>query len=190
MQILVRGQPRGSRGRSCPQVLTQKAETSPNASPSLLACHLFGNCGIIQPTIKTPCDAPASRAAARPAWTACHRHRSTSGPSASSGRLFVILHRGSAGAIGAKRWHAVEGKRRVSRCLEYSRRFVRHGARRKLQWTAHVCGVCLALKQRYGLLSRLATNYDAALLSAMVEAQTHNLRQNALAIAIAQARQG
>ena len=42
----------------------------------------------------------------------------------------------------------------------------------RLQWTAHICGVCLALKDRYGLLSRLATNYDAALLSVLYDAQT------------------
>ena len=44
------------------------------------------------------------------------------------------------------------------------------GARR--QWTGHICGVCQGLSERYGPLTRLATNYDAALLSVMVEAQT------------------
>jgi hypothetical protein len=42
----------------------------------------------------------------------------------------------------------------------------------RLQWTGHICGVCLALKERYGQAARLATNYDAALLSALYEAQT------------------
>ena len=41
----------------------------------------------------------------------------------------------------------------------------------RLQWRGHVCGVCSALSQRYGLMSRIATNYDAALLSVMYDAQ-------------------
>lgn len=41
----------------------------------------------------------------------------------------------------------------------------------RLEWTGHVCGVCQALKERYGPAARLATNYDAALLSALCEAQ-------------------
>ncbi len=42
----------------------------------------------------------------------------------------------------------------------------------RLEWTGHVCGVCQALHERYGLAARLATNYDAALLSALCEAQS------------------
>ncbi|MCI5124983.1 MAG: hypothetical protein D3925_11035 [Candidatus Electrothrix sp. AR5] len=39
------------------------------------------------------------------------------------------------------------------------------------EWTGHVCGVCLVLRNDYGQFSRLTTNYDAALLSALYEAQ-------------------
>ncbi len=38
-------------------------------------------------------------------------------------------------------------------------------------WVSHVCGLCLTLRDIYGQLSRLATNYDAALLSMLAEAQ-------------------
>lgn len=41
----------------------------------------------------------------------------------------------------------------------------------KQAWQSHVCGLCLALKDRYGQMARLATNYDAALLSVLYEAQ-------------------
>lgn len=40
------------------------------------------------------------------------------------------------------------------------------------QWMAHVCGVCLGLKHHYGHTCRVATNYDAALLSVLYDAQT------------------
>ncbi|GBC59656.1 hypothetical protein DENIS_0597 [Desulfonema ishimotonii] len=39
-------------------------------------------------------------------------------------------------------------------------------------WTAHYCGLCLALKTHHGHLSRLAVNGDAALLSVLCEAQS------------------
>jgi hypothetical protein len=39
------------------------------------------------------------------------------------------------------------------------------------EWLGHLCGVCLALRGRAGHLSRLATNYDAALIAALCEAQ-------------------
>ncbi len=39
------------------------------------------------------------------------------------------------------------------------------------EWTGHVCGLCLTLKNRYGQFSRLTVNYDAALLSALYDAQ-------------------
>jgi hypothetical protein len=38
-------------------------------------------------------------------------------------------------------------------------------------WMAHVCGLCLALRRDHGQLARLTTNYDAALLSVLYEAQ-------------------
>ena len=39
-------------------------------------------------------------------------------------------------------------------------------------WMGHICGVCLALRDQSGHLSRVATNYDAALISVLCEAQT------------------
>lgn len=39
------------------------------------------------------------------------------------------------------------------------------------EWLGHVCGLCLSLRDNYGQLARLATNYDAALLSVLCEAQ-------------------
>ena len=39
-------------------------------------------------------------------------------------------------------------------------------------WMGHICGVCLALRDQAGQLSRVATNYDAALISVLCEAQT------------------
>lgn len=39
------------------------------------------------------------------------------------------------------------------------------------EWMAHVCGVCLALRRDHGQLTRLTTNYDAALLSVLYDAQ-------------------
>lgn len=39
------------------------------------------------------------------------------------------------------------------------------------EWVSHVCGLCLALRDNFGQFSRLATNYDAALLSVLCEAQ-------------------
>lgn len=43
--------------------------------------------------------------------------------------------------------------------------------RERQEWTGHVCGLCLTLKNCYGQLSRLTTDYDAALLSALYDAQ-------------------
>ena len=40
------------------------------------------------------------------------------------------------------------------------------------QWMGHVCGVCLGLKHYHGPICRIATNYDAALLSVLYDAQT------------------
>jgi hypothetical protein len=39
------------------------------------------------------------------------------------------------------------------------------------EWMAHVCGLCLALRRDHGQLARLTTNYDAALLSVLYDAQ-------------------
>lgn len=38
-------------------------------------------------------------------------------------------------------------------------------------WLGHLCGLCLALGNNYGQVTRLFANYDAALLSALCEAQ-------------------
>jgi hypothetical protein len=38
-------------------------------------------------------------------------------------------------------------------------------------WVSHVCGLCLTLRRDHGQLARLTTNYDAALLSVLYEAQ-------------------
>jgi hypothetical protein len=43
--------------------------------------------------------------------------------------------------------------------------------RLRTDWTAHLCGMCLALRDRHGHLARLVTNYDGLVLSALVEAQ-------------------
>jgi hypothetical protein len=40
------------------------------------------------------------------------------------------------------------------------------------EWMGHICGLCLALRQQAGHLARLTTNYDAALLLALWQAQT------------------
>jgi hypothetical protein len=38
-------------------------------------------------------------------------------------------------------------------------------------WRAHLCGLCLALRDDHGQLARVATNYDGLIVSALVEAQ-------------------
>lgn len=40
------------------------------------------------------------------------------------------------------------------------------------EWLSHFCGLCLALRDDFGQSTRLATNYDSLVLSALVEAQT------------------
>ncbi|MDO0928404.1 DUF5685 family protein [Streptomyces sp. TG1A-8] len=40
------------------------------------------------------------------------------------------------------------------------------------QWAAHLCGLCLALREDHGQLARVVTNYDGLLLSVLTEAQT------------------
>ncbi len=39
-------------------------------------------------------------------------------------------------------------------------------------WMAHLCGLCLALRNDYGQFARVATNYDGLILSVLVEAQS------------------
>ncbi|MFD3164441.1 DUF5685 family protein [Herpetosiphon sp. NSE202] len=38
-------------------------------------------------------------------------------------------------------------------------------------WWSHICGMCLTLRDQHGQVARITTNYDAALLSALYEAQ-------------------
>ncbi|MFF0222513.1 DUF5685 family protein [Streptomyces sp. NPDC004629] len=40
------------------------------------------------------------------------------------------------------------------------------------QWTAHLCGLCLALRGDHGQFARIVTNYDGLLLSVLTDAQT------------------
>ncbi|CAL9607943.1 hypothetical protein SUDANB126_05573 [Streptomyces sp. enrichment culture] len=39
------------------------------------------------------------------------------------------------------------------------------------QWTAHLCGLCLALRGDHGQFARIVTNYDGLLVSVLTEAQ-------------------
>lgn len=39
-------------------------------------------------------------------------------------------------------------------------------------WLAHLCGLCLALRDGHGQFARTATNYDGLIVSVLVEAQT------------------
>ncbi|MFD3735300.1 DUF5685 family protein [Streptomyces sp. NPDC058632] len=48
----------------------------------------------------------------------------------------------------------------------------RLGERLTAQWTAHLCGLCLALRGDHGQLARVVTNYDGLLVSVLTEAQT------------------
>ncbi|MFJ6378960.1 DUF5685 family protein [Kitasatospora sp. NPDC092039] len=49
----------------------------------------------------------------------------------------------------------------------------RHRLSESLQtsWMAHLCGLCLALRDDHGQLARTATNYDGLIISVLVEAQ-------------------
>ncbi|MFL4903222.1 DUF5685 family protein [Streptomyces sp. MMS24-I2-30] len=47
----------------------------------------------------------------------------------------------------------------------------RLGAGLRAQWTAHLCGLCLALRGDHGQFARIVTNYDGLLLSVLTEAQ-------------------
>ena len=42
---------------------------------------------------------------------------------------------------------------------------------RKREWASHYCGVCVALGASFGQAARLATNFDATLISVLIEAQ-------------------
>ncbi|MFE2495289.1 DUF5685 family protein [Streptomyces scopuliridis] len=42
----------------------------------------------------------------------------------------------------------------------------------KTEWTAHLCGLCLALRADHGQFSRVVTNYDGLIVSVLTEAQT------------------
>ncbi|WP_414944730.1 DUF5685 family protein [Amycolatopsis sp. cmx-11-32] len=39
-------------------------------------------------------------------------------------------------------------------------------------WLAHLCGLCLTLRDEHGHLARIVTNYDGLIISALVEAQS------------------
>ena len=39
-------------------------------------------------------------------------------------------------------------------------------------WTAHLCGLCLALRDGHGQFARVATNYDGLVISVLAEAQS------------------
>ncbi|WP_031078854.1 DUF5685 family protein [Streptomyces sp. NRRL WC-3742] len=49
----------------------------------------------------------------------------------------------------------------------------KHRLSERLQasWMAHLCGLCLALRDDHGQLARTATNYDGLIISVLVEAQ-------------------
>ena len=47
----------------------------------------------------------------------------------------------------------------------------RLAARLRAEWTAHLCGLCLALRGAHGQFARVATNYDGLLISVLTEAQ-------------------
>ncbi|GGP50510.1 DUF5685 family protein [Saccharothrix coeruleofusca] len=46
-------------------------------------------------------------------------------------------------------------------------------------WLAHLCGLCLALRDDHGHLARVVTNYDGLVISALVEAQSARSRRAA-----------
>ncbi|WP_150210592.1 DUF5685 family protein [Streptomyces venezuelae] len=48
----------------------------------------------------------------------------------------------------------------------------RLGERFTTEWTAHLCGLCLALRGEHGQASRIVTNYDGLLVSVLTEAQS------------------
>ncbi|MEU3007625.1 DUF5685 family protein [Streptomyces sp. NPDC007020] len=42
----------------------------------------------------------------------------------------------------------------------------------RVEWTAHLCGLCLALRADHGQFARIVTNYDGLIVSVLTEAQT------------------
>lgn len=54
----------------------------------------------------------------------------------------------------------------------------RLSARLHADWLAHLCGLCLALRDEHGHLARVVTNYDSLVISALVEAQAAGRRRN------------
>ncbi len=44
--------------------------------------------------------------------------------------------------------------------------------RLRTSWWAHLCGLCLTLRDEHGQFARAATNYDGLIISALVEAQS------------------
>ncbi|MER7490193.1 DUF5685 family protein [Streptomyces sp. NPDC126497] len=48
----------------------------------------------------------------------------------------------------------------------------RLGEKLTAQWTAHLCGLCLALRGDHGQFARIVTNYDGLLISVLTEAQS------------------
>ncbi|WP_371494844.1 DUF5685 family protein [Kitasatospora sp. NBC_00374] len=47
--------------------------------------------------------------------------------------------------------------------------------RLRTSWLAHLCGLCLALRDDHGQLARTATNYDGLIISVLVEAQRETI---------------
>ena len=45
------------------------------------------------------------------------------------------------------------------------------------QWRAHLCGMCISLRDGHGQLSRMTTNTDAVMISILVEAQSQAVPQ-------------
>lgn len=55
----------------------------------------------------------------------------------------------------------------------------RLGPELRESWLAHLCGLCLALRDDHGHLARVVTNYDGLVISALVEAQVGRSRRSA-----------
>jgi hypothetical protein len=55
----------------------------------------------------------------------------------------------------------------------------RLGPELRESWLAHLCGLCLALRDDHGHLARVVTNYDGLVISALVEAQAGPARRSA-----------
>lgn len=46
----------------------------------------------------------------------------------------------------------------------------------KAEWTAHLCGLCLALRGDHGQFARVVTNYDGLIVSVLTDAQSGSAR--------------